>query len=64
MFVPLLGVSMIATEGQPFYDPAADAALFSAVRENVGPNVELHELDTDVNDPEFALAMANRLHEM
>jgi uncharacterized protein (UPF0261 family) len=55
---------MIATKGEPFYDPAADEALFSAVREGLGPNVELHELDTDVNDPKFALAMANRLHEM
>ena len=64
LFVPLRGVSMIATEGQPFHDPAADEALFSAVRENVGPNVELHELDTDINDPAFALAMANRLIEM
>ncbi len=64
LFIPLRGVSMIATKGEPFYDPAADEALFSAVREGLGPNVELHELDTDVNDPEFALAMANRLHEM
>jgi uncharacterized protein (UPF0261 family) len=64
LFVPLRGVSMIATEGQPFYDRAADEALFSAVRENLGSNVELHELDTDVNDPEFALAMADRLYEM
>ncbi|HEY7400246.1 MAG TPA: Tm-1-like ATP-binding domain-containing protein [Actinomycetota bacterium] len=64
LFVPLRGVSMIATEGQPFYDAAADAALFSAVRDNLGSNVELHELDTDVNDPAFALAMADRLHEM
>ena len=64
LFVPLRGVSMIATEGRPFHDPAADEALFSAVRENVGPNVELHELDTDINDPAFALAMANRLIEM
>jgi len=64
LFVPLKGVSMIAVEGQPFHDPAADEALFSALRENVGPNVELHELDLDVNDPAFADAMANRLHEM
>jgi uncharacterized protein (UPF0261 family) len=64
LFVPLRGVSMIATEGQPFYDRAADEALFTAVRENLGSNVELHELDTDVNDPEFALAMADRLYEM
>jgi uncharacterized protein (UPF0261 family) len=64
LFVPLRGVSMIATEGQPFYDRAADEALFSAVREHLGSKVELHELDTDINDPDFALAMANRLHEM
>ena len=64
LFIPLRGVSMIATEGQPFYDAAADDALFSALREHLGPNVELHELETDVNDPAFALAMAERLHEM
>ena len=64
LFVPLKGVSMIAVEGEPFHDPAADEALFSALRENLGPNVELHELDLDVNDPAFADAMANRLHEM
>ncbi len=64
LFVPLRGVSMIATGGQPFHDAAADDALFAAVREGLGPNVELHELDTDINDPEFALAMADRLVEM
>jgi uncharacterized protein (UPF0261 family) len=64
LFVPLKGVSMIATEGGPFHDPAADEALFSALREGVGENVELHELDLDVNDPAFADAMASRLDEM
>jgi len=57
-------VSMIAIEGQPFHDPEADEALFQSVRKDLGSNVELHELDTDINDPDFALAMANRLHEM
>jgi uncharacterized protein (UPF0261 family) len=64
LFVPLNGVSMIATKGGPFHDPEADAALFSALRENLPARVELHELDLDVNDPAFAEAMANRLHEM
>jgi uncharacterized protein (UPF0261 family) len=64
LFVPLKGVSMIATEGGPFHDSAADEALFGALREGVGDNVELHELDVDVNDPAFADAMANRLDEM
>jgi uncharacterized protein (UPF0261 family) len=64
LFVPLKGVSMIATDGGPFHDPAADDALFASLREGIGSNVEVHELDLDVNDPAFADAMANRLHEM
>jgi uncharacterized protein (UPF0261 family) len=64
LFVPLRGVSMIATEGGPFHDPEADEALFGALREGLGDNVELHERDLDVNDPAFADAMATRLDEM
>jgi uncharacterized protein (UPF0261 family) len=55
---------MIATEGGPFYDRDADEALFAALRDGLGENVELHELDLDVNDPAFADAMASRLHEL
>jgi uncharacterized protein (UPF0261 family) len=64
LFIPLRGISAIATEGQPFYDPVADAALFGAVRETIGPNVELIELDTHINDPAFATAAADKLHDM
>jgi uncharacterized protein (UPF0261 family) len=64
LFIPLRGVSMIAVEGQPFHDAEADAALLEGLRETLGPNVEVHELDTDVNDEKFALAMADRLHEL
>jgi uncharacterized protein (UPF0261 family) len=63
LYVPLRGVSMIAVEGQVFHDPEADEALFSTLRDEVDASkVEVHELDADVNDPEFALAMADRLH--
>jgi uncharacterized protein (UPF0261 family) len=61
LFVPLAGVSMLDAEGQPFHDPEADAALFAALREGVGDNVELVEMDCNVNDPEFADAMAAKL---
>ena len=64
LFVPTKGVSAIATEGQPFYDPEADEALFAALRENLDPAIEVHWLDTHINDPEFARAMADRLHEL
>ena len=65
LFVPLRGVSAIATEGQVFHDPEADEALFETIRSLVDTSkVEVHEVDADVNDPAFALAMANRLHEL
>jgi uncharacterized protein (UPF0261 family) len=64
LFVPLRGISMIAGEGQPFHDAAADEALFGALREGLDDNVEAHWLELDVNDPAFARAMAERLHEL
>jgi uncharacterized protein (UPF0261 family) len=64
LFVPLLGVSMIDADGQPFHDPEADAALFEALREGLdGSRVELIELDHHINDEEFATAMADKLDE-
>jgi uncharacterized protein (UPF0261 family) len=64
LFLPLKGVSMIAVEGQPFYDPEADEALLAGLRETLEPSVEVHEEATDINDPAFAEAMADRLHEL
>ncbi len=61
LFIPLKGVSAIDKEGQPFYLPEADAALFESLRRNIRPPVELVELDLHINDPEFAAAMAERL---
>lgn len=65
LFVPLRGVSALSVEGQPFHDPAADDALFSAVRDTLDTDrVELVELDTHVNDPAFATAMVEQLEAM
>jgi uncharacterized protein (UPF0261 family) len=63
LFVPLRGVSAISSEGGPFFDPDADAALLAGLRETLDPSVEVHEVDTHVNDPAFAVAMAGRLDE-
>lgn len=64
LYLPLGGVSMLDVEGEEFHDPEADAALFDALRESVGPDVDVVELETDVNDESFALAMAERLDEL
>ncbi|MBV9229914.1 MAG: Tm-1-like ATP-binding domain-containing protein [Chloroflexi bacterium] len=63
LFIPLRGVSMIATEGAAFYDPDADRALIDNLKAGLETNVEVHELDMDINDPRFADAMAQRLDE-
>jgi uncharacterized protein (UPF0261 family) len=59
--VPLRGVSAIDAEGQPFWWPEADAALFRSLRQWLSPHVELLELDGHINDPAFAAAAADRL---
>lgn len=64
LFIPRGGVSAIATEGEEFYDPEADAALIGNLLANVGENVEVHEHEQDINDPRFAEAMTNRLMEL
>jgi uncharacterized protein (UPF0261 family) len=64
IFVPKRGVSMIDVEGKPFYDPAADAALTGEVKANVRKGIAVKEMDTDINDPRFAQAMARELNRM
>lgn len=64
VFVPLRGVSAISTAGGPFYDPEADRALIEHLKAHLRPDIELHEWDTDINDPSFARAMAARLDEL
>lgn len=61
VLLPLGGISMIAVPGQPFHDPAADDALFSAIRKWLSPGIPLVELDCAINDPPFAEACVERL---
>jgi uncharacterized protein (UPF0261 family) len=64
VYIPLRGISMIATEGGTFYDPAADKALIDNLKAGLRSDIVIHELDMDINDPRFAQAMANRLDEL
>jgi uncharacterized protein (UPF0261 family) len=65
VFLPLRGISAIATEGMAFHDPESDRRLFEAIRANItNEAVELIEIDTDINDPTFARAMGAKLVEL
>lgn len=62
--LPLRGVSAIDAPGQPFHDPLADEALFTAICSGwkSAPNRRLVELDAHVNDPAFAAALVENFH--
>lgn len=58
--VPLRGLSSLSGAGAPFDDPVADHALFDVLRSELSVDVELVELDCHINEPDFALALADR----
>ncbi len=64
VFLPLEGVSAIDREGQAFHDPEADAAFRAGLRAVLTPDIPVHEMQANINDEAFALAMAQRLDEM
>lgn len=61
VLVPTQAISIISAPGQPFNDPAADQALFSAIKSNLREGIELKELSLAVNDPEFSRIAAETL---
>ncbi len=61
VILPRKGVSMLDSPGERFWDPAADAACYNAIRENLRPGIEVIEVDYNINDPEFADLCANTL---
>lgn len=62
ILTPLKTVSVISAVGQPFYDPAADEALFSAIREHA--TVEVIDYNEQINSEVFAKAAAHKLLEL
>ncbi|MEO8391760.1 MAG: Tm-1-like ATP-binding domain-containing protein [Chloroflexota bacterium] len=62
--IPLRGVSMLDSTGGRFWDPEADQACYDAITRNLRSDIAVHELDFNINDPEFADAVAGVLLSM
>jgi uncharacterized protein (UPF0261 family) len=62
--LPLRGVSMLDSVGGRFWDPDADRACYDAIKRNLRSDIPVHELDLNINDPEFADAVAEVLLSM
>jgi len=54
VLVPRGGVSMLDVEGEPFFDPEADNALFASLRRGLQSHIDVIEIATAINDPVFA----------
>ena len=52
--LPLKGFSALGTAGGILHDPDSDQAFIESIRENLDPEIELIEVDTHINSPEFA----------
>jgi uncharacterized protein (UPF0261 family) len=63
LFIPMRGTSDYGVAGGVFHDPEADRALVDALTGDLGTGVEVVAMDTDINDPAFAVAMAQSLHQ-
>jgi uncharacterized protein (UPF0261 family) len=61
VLLPLRGGSVISAPGGPFHDPAADAALYSAIKSKLRRDIAIEELDCAINDQTFAQACAQTL---
>ena len=61
VLIPVRGISVISAAGQPFHDPAADAALFASLKAHLRKDIHLRELDCNINDAPFAEACVEEL---
>jgi uncharacterized protein (UPF0261 family) len=66
LLIPERGVSMIDAPGQPFHDPAADAALFEELQRTIiqTPTRKILRLPHHINDPAFAEAIVTAFLEI
>ena len=61
VLLPLRGGSVISAPGGPFHDAAADTAVYNALKSGLRADIAVKELDSVVNDPQFAEACAKEL---
>jgi len=61
--IPTGGFSSLSVEGGALHDPDTDKAFIDELRKNLDPEIQIIEVDTHINTPEFARAIAEALVE-
>lgn len=61
--IPQKGFSSLSVEGGALYDPIADKAFVAALKKYLDPNIKIVEVNTDINNTQFAQAVVKALEE-
>jgi uncharacterized protein (UPF0261 family) len=61
--VPTKGFSSLSVEGGALYDPVSDRVLIDELRKTLDPEIEIVEVETHINTPEFAHAVVEVLRQ-
>ena len=64
VLLPLGGCSKYELPGGPFVDPAADEAMFEAIRTTLRPGIAVREVAANLNEPPFAEAAVETFMEL
>lgn len=59
--IPCKGFSSLSVEGAILYDPEVDQVFIKSLRKNLDPEIEIIEVDSDINQLEFAKAVVETL---
>jgi len=57
--LPLRGLSEFDREGEIYYDPDGDRALFEELKRNLDSRINVVEVDAHINDLKFAQEVIN-----
>ena len=61
--LPLKGFSSVSVEGGPLHEPESDQAFISTLKSNLDGAIDIIEVDTHINTPEFADAIVDALYQ-
>jgi len=59
--IPTKGFSSLSVEGGALYEPDTDKAFIDELRKNLDPEIQVIEVDTHINTPEFARSVVEAL---
>ena len=62
--IPTRGFSSISVEGGALHDPACDRAFTDELKKHLDPQIEVVEVDSHINTPEFARSVVDALNKI